>query len=459
MPDLLDFLRSHEEAFRSRTRLASLYSDFRSQRHTNPDGYQANASVWLRALSAASNAGVVPAQNGAQSDRFVMRTGEELSRALQTQEFGRPLALGAVVQDAVDRKELVPLAEFLNAQKSIYAKSWIPTPWQAVRWGLKQLGVVGGESAEDRLVAGSFVVMANVEAAAKAVLDEASRTATSNTSRIFSRDLFASTFAPALGTETLSPNDLSVLLTHLSRDRAAIAYSPETSTLKFTSPASPTPTPITPEDANIASIRTLISTLTPQVTHLTTRLADLDAAAKAAVAAKNLPAARNALRAKKLADAKLQQRAATLAQLEDVYGRIEQAADQVELVRVMEASARTLRSLNAQTGGVERVQDVMEGLREEMADVEEVGRVVGEVGTEGVDEGEVEDELEGMERAERERVDEEERKKREVGEEREAEETRRRLAVLGEVEQGKEDAAPNAAEEARVREMEAERPA
>lgn len=82
---------------------------------------------------------------------------------MQTQEYGRPLALGAVVQDAVDRKELVPLKEFLDAKKSIYAKAWIPTPWQAVSWGLKQLGVVGGESAEDRLVAGNFVVMANLE--------------------------------------------------------------------------------------------------------------------------------------------------------------------------------------------------------------------------------------------------------------------------------------------------------
>lgn len=73
------------------------------------------------------------------------------------------MALGAVIQDAVDKKELVPLAEFLDAKTSIYTKTWIPTPWQAVRWGLKQLGVVGGEPAEDRLVAGSFVVMANVE--------------------------------------------------------------------------------------------------------------------------------------------------------------------------------------------------------------------------------------------------------------------------------------------------------
>ena len=58
---------------------------------------------------------------------------------------------------------MVPLAEFLNAKKSIYAKTWIPTPWQAVSWGLKQLGVMGGESVEDKLVAGNFVVMANVE--------------------------------------------------------------------------------------------------------------------------------------------------------------------------------------------------------------------------------------------------------------------------------------------------------
>jgi charged multivesicular body protein 7 len=92
-----------------------------------------------------------------------LKTGEELSKALQTQEFGRPLAIGAVVHDAIDKKELVPLKEFLNAQKSIYAKNWVPTPWQAVSWGLKQLGVMGGEPTEDKLVAGSFVVMANLE--------------------------------------------------------------------------------------------------------------------------------------------------------------------------------------------------------------------------------------------------------------------------------------------------------
>jgi charged multivesicular body protein 7 len=116
---------------------------------------------------------LIPAQAGTNNDRFLLKTGEELSKALQTQEYGRPLALGAVVQDAVDKKELVPLAEFLNAKKSIYAKTWIPTPWQAVSWGLKQLGVMGGESVEDKLVAGNFVVMANVEVRKNAMLSHA----------------------------------------------------------------------------------------------------------------------------------------------------------------------------------------------------------------------------------------------------------------------------------------------
>lgn len=127
----------------------------------------------MRALATASKAGLIPSQTGANSDRFVLKTGEELSRSLQTQEFGRPLALGAVLQDAVERKELVPLAEFLNAKKSIYAKTWIPTPWQAVSWGLKQLGVMGGESVEDKLVAGNFVVLANVEVRQSAILFQA----------------------------------------------------------------------------------------------------------------------------------------------------------------------------------------------------------------------------------------------------------------------------------------------
>lgn len=274
------------------------------------------------------------------------------------------------------------------------------------------------------------------------MVDKAARIATSNTSRIFSKDLFNSTFASTLGIESLSQNDLSVLLRHLQRDHNAIAYSPTSGVIKFKPASEPSPSPLTEEDHSIASLRTLISTLEPQISQLTARISQLDITARTAISNKQLPAAKTALRQKKAADTKLQQRTATLAQLEDVYSKIEQAADQVEIVKVMEMSGQTLKSLNKQAGGVEKVQDVMEGLRDEMMNVDEIGAAINEVGADQVDEGDVEDELEALEKVEREKVEAQqknereeketkEKEEREKVEAEEAEKTRKRLAELG----------------------------
>ena len=267
---------------------------------------------------------------------------------------------------------------------------------------------------------------------------------TSNTSRIFSRDLFASEFATTVGVDTMSARDLSVLLTHLSRDRRAIAYDIKSGVIKFRAPSETTPTAIEQEDITIASLRTLIATVEPQIQELTKRVSQLDTKAREAVISKQLVTAKTALRQKKLAETKLQQRTATLMQVEEVYAKIEQAADQVEIVRVMQASSQTLNALNAKTGGVERVQDVMDGLAEEMANTEEISQAINDVSVGAVDEGEVEDELEAMEKAEREKIEEAETKEREkrkevermeimAREELEAETVRKRLAELEDV--------------------------
>ncbi|KAI7284754.1 hypothetical protein KC345_g2105 [Hortaea werneckii] len=452
MNELLEFLRTHEEAFRSRARLASLYSDFRNQRQTNPDGYHANASAWMRALTAAANAGLIPSSSASsQHDHFVLQTGEELARALQTQELGRPLALGSVIDEAVRKKELIPVKDFLEAKESIYAKHWLPTPWQVMSWGLRQLGVIGGDSSEDKLVRGEFVIMDNLEATAKAALDHVSKTASSHTARIFSRDLLASTLCSALDVSSLSQRDTSVLLMHLARDQAAIAYDPATGTVKFHAPGEMKPASIEQEDITIASLRTLISGLEPQIQQLIQRVSELDAKAREAVAKKQNAAAKVALRQKKMAETKLQSRTATLTQVEEVYAKIEQAADQVEIVRVMEASSTTLRSLNQKTGGVEKVQDVMENLRESMQDTEEISGAISEVGAGQIDEGEVDDELEALEKAEREKVEEAERKEREAREEKEAEETRKKLAELEGLKKPDEVSSPQEAEEVKKR--------
>lgn len=66
----------------------------------------------------------------------------------------------------------------------------------------------------------------------------------------------------------------------------------------------------------------------------------------------------------------------------------------------MEASTGVLRSLHAQVGGIDKVEDVIEGLRDEMGKVDEIGGAI-EAGAQGdcvIDESAVDEELESLEK-------------------------------------------------------------
>lgn len=249
---------------------------------------------------------------------------------------------------------------------------------------------------------------------------------------------------------SLSSTDMSILVTYLSRDKPIL--SADNRTIKLKAPDEATPSPITEQDTGIASLRTLITTMNSQVDALTNRVTQLNADVREAVARKNTIQAKKALRSKKLAESTLVERTATLSNLEEVFMQIEQAADQVSIVRVMESSSAVLKSLHSEVGGVEGVEGVVERLKEEMEKVDEVGAIINEAGAGKVDENEVEDELAELERVEREKVEQRERAEREKQEERErverekkeeaeAEVTRKRLQELEHLEAKRESGA------------------
>lgn len=346
------------------------------------------------------------------------------------------------------------------------------SPLNVVNWSFRQLrGFLGSEDESNigssaRLDVKNLVLVDNVKVkmqiicplffwkcglmleiylkeAAKLVLNRVSSSNASTVDRIYSKEMFCAEFVHLFDENAaLSETDFDVLLTFLSRDKDAIIYDGKVwidainrlsclavdyanyyvKTIKFKD-ANDSSTSITQQDTTIASLKTLISNLTTQVESLEQRIKELSITAQKAVNNKNRISALSALRSKKLAEGNLKKRTDTLAQVEEVYSKIEQAADQVEIVKVMEASTGVLRGLHAQVGGVERVEDVVEELREEMTKVDEVGSVISEGGP-VVDEGELDDELEAMESQDR-----EEREKKE------AEETRQRLADLEKIEE------------------------
>ncbi|KAG0158307.1 hypothetical protein PDIDSM_5820 [Penicillium digitatum] len=457
MSDLLNYILTNEEAFR-RNRLPSLYSDFTPQKKTNPDGYFVNVAPWEQALNRAAKYGytssrgvrvrsgsTISAKSGTspakrkKTDHLILRTDESLLRDLESPEWGRPVALGTVFDEAVRNNLMIPLPVYKTTAGLLQKKSlWklidpgVLSPWNVMGWGVRQLKgfVVGSESdSAPKLQVQELVLVENLREAADLAVKRATGGNSSKLDLIYSKESFVEEFAAILNDATeLSDADFDVLLLYLSRDSSAIAY--DGKTIKFKS-ADESPE-ITKQDTTIASIKTLVSTISKQVTSLEGKIAELTASAKTALANKNRISALSAVRSKKMAEHNLQQRFNTLMQLEEVYSKIEQAAGQVDMVQVLQASAGVLRSLHTQIGGAERVEDIVEELREEMSKVDEVGSIMNEAGP-VIDEGEIDDELAEMEQSDR-----------EAREREEAEVTKNRLAELDSVKQASDEASRRA---------------
>ncbi|KAJ5948626.1 hypothetical protein N7454_001933 [Penicillium verhagenii] len=455
MSDLLNYILNNEDAFR-RNRLPSLYSDFTTQKKTNPDGYAVNIAAWESALNRAAKRGYTSSRgvrvrsgstasqkNGSpqrkKTDHLLLRTDESLARILELPEWGRPVALGAVFDEAMRKRSMVPLPLYKTTPGCLRKNQWrlidpaALSPWNVMSWGVRQLKgfVIGDGESAPKIQVQELVLVENLEEAGDLVVKKATGGKPSKLDLILSKETFVEQYATILHDATeLSDSDFDVLLLYLSRDCGAIAY--DGRTIKFKS--ADEPAQITQQDTTIASIKTLVATLSKQVTDMESKIAELTQSAKTALANKNRISALSAVRSKKLVEHNLSQRLGTLAQLEEVYLKIEGAAGQVEIVQVMEASTGVLRGLHTQIGGAERVEDVVETLREEMAKVDEVGSIMSEAGP-VINEGEIDDELEAMEKSDQ-----------EAKEEREAEGTRKRLAELDSIKQDSDEAARHAKE-------------
>lgn len=83
--------------------------------------------------------------------------------------------------------------------------------------------------------------------------------------------------------------------------------------------------------------------------------------------------------------------------METIYQKIEQAADQIAVARVIESSTGVLRKLNTELGSIEKVDDLMEGLREEISRVDEVSQAIEQGGQpDSIDEQAIDEEFDAL---------------------------------------------------------------
>lgn len=118
---------------------------------------------------------------------------------------------------------MIQLHDFNTSPTSIYHKSWIPSPWQVLNWGLRQVGL-GHVYSGQKLRSGSLVLVANVEDVAAKVLAEMQKKSSGLTDRVMAIESFQEDVVKMLGIPSISMTDLTTLLKYLHRDKDVISY-------------------------------------------------------------------------------------------------------------------------------------------------------------------------------------------------------------------------------------------
>lgn len=170
---------------------------------------------------------MIPASAAGANNLIIIRTSDDLVRALADSKYGRPMSLDAVFEESVQDGSMIPLQDFINTKDSIYSRPWLPSPWRILSWGLRQIGLASASydaGNGNKLKAGSLVVLANLEDVGGMVLEKIAAAASSTVDRVTDVETFKSELSKLLRRDSgISDADTTVLLRYLERDKAALS--------------------------------------------------------------------------------------------------------------------------------------------------------------------------------------------------------------------------------------------
>ncbi|KAF9075124.1 Snf7-domain-containing protein [Rhodocollybia butyracea] len=410
----------------SRYRLQSLYSDFSSQKHTNPASYQANVDWWRRTLE------TYVADGFQGSSRLVLRAGKQLVDNFRV-DGAKPIGFDTVLTELLSSPSsstslptLLSLSTFLSLSSSLYAsksKSYltvIPSLFlsyvvaKPLWWALEQVGVVGedslatsvsstfssfgsGASKSDTRWYGDYVLLRLVERAAEAIIETQEIKSTGPADALYSFDSFRREFAECLNldeTASMSESDMKVILRYLERDKGVVVV--DDGVVKFVEDGEDE---ITAVDRGILELKTAVANLHSQIEGIHRKMDLCTEKAGEALKHKRKSIALGYLRSKKQLDELLSKRMGALGNLEGTLIQVEGAAGDIEILKSYKASTTTLRSIlshpSLQRDSIDQTMEAMAEANADAREIDDAVRIGGDiaVGVSDIDDDELEEEL------------------------------------------------------------------
>ncbi|KAF8350578.1 Snf7-domain-containing protein [Amanita rubescens] len=394
----------------SNSRLHALYSDISRQKRSNPTSYHANVNWWQRALESVVSSGAQHVQDAVHANgRVVLHAGRSLMDTLKVDGVGKPLGLGAVIDELRASKTFIPMSYFLDTKESIYDPGWLPTRIAAyvvgkpLWWTLEQLGIVGEDgfftpghrsqgSYDDKAWWGEYVIVSLVERAAESIIDRQHSKASSAADNLYDLEGFKAEFGTVLGLDILDDEDTRVMLKFLERDRSAIVMDNEV--IKFVPQStSMEERRVSTVDRGILELKTAITNMHAQIESLNSKMDEYTRKASEAIRLKRKAMALNYLRSRKLLEDLNNKRLTSLTTLESTLISVEAAAGDIEIMRMYESSTATLRAILAHPSlKRESIDKTLDALAEANADAKEIDDAVRIGADVALDTNEVDDE-------------------------------------------------------------------
>ncbi|KIK08216.1 hypothetical protein K443DRAFT_85634 [Laccaria amethystina LaAM-08-1] len=389
----------------SPSRFQALYSDFFRQRNSNPTSFHSNVEWWGKALETLVGSGFQDSNN-----RLVLNAGRSLMERVKVPRVGKPLALGAVINELHTSKSLIQVSDFLNAKVSIYDPGWLPMRIAAylvgkpLWWALEQIGIIGEEGSKSHQHTdtgwwGDYVIVSLMERAADAVEEKQRERMGGPGEALYTTQSFRLTFTEVLGVDdgVWREIDTKVLLRFLERDRVVIVT--DNDTIKFVDGAGSST--ITVVDRGILELKTAVHNLRAQVDALHFKIDDCTRKASSALQQKRKPLALSYIRSRKHLEDLLSKRLGSLSTLEATLITVEAAAGDVEIMNSYESSTATLKAILAhpslQRSSIDKTMEALAEANVEAREVDDAIRIGGEVGIgDDINDDEVEEEWKAL---------------------------------------------------------------
>lgn len=374
----------------SESRIQSLYKDFRSLKTLNPDGYFSNLNTWKNFLQR---------EYFENHRRILQKLGSSFLQNLSRDDLGPPKSLDVVIDSLVRERIIVPIDIF--KLELINDVSW----WRSwSRWRTEnKLKKYTSRVSEEALYLNEtqYVILPLLEKLSSETINCIHKRISSVGFKIYNAVYSVDHFFEALnlGEEwKLDAIETDIVLSYLELNKGVLIHDDNLVKILGFGNLNASKSEITDIERHILDVKNALHAIDKQIVEIQRELKHMKAAENAEEFKKQPAKVRIESKKSRLLITKyLVSLFSKRTNIIAIKTKILESHDNLEMMTVLKNSNDTLKSINAATGTLQQVHEMIEDFKDSQHDNDLIGIMLGNSSEAQVDDAEIDIELEKLE--------------------------------------------------------------